>query len=303
MARTYAEKTIKLLFGAARRCAFPGCDVALVFEDRGLLTVVAEIAHIRSEKARGPRYDSTYPSKLINSPENLLLLCGPHHKPVDDHASAYPVDELLSWKARQVEDGIRRDVSEQDVLRIVKHYELNQLGHEGFEKVCQALAARMFGPDEDPKRRRPRSRPYDAAFDGRAAEYPSVEAPWDGFIIVEAFFRYDSLNGAGRTADLTHRITRRFEFWFDADARHKRPDYVVFATNNSLAVTRDRGRSVASLLDHYARKYDLKAVELWDEGRITQLLDLYPEVHEAVHAMTASHVLLGNLLEPRTSSS
>ncbi|KJK43684.1 hypothetical protein UK23_32150 [Lentzea aerocolonigenes] len=59
MARTYAEKTIKLLFGAARWCAYPGCEAALVFEDRGVLTVVAEIAHIRSEKPRGPRYDST----------------------------------------------------------------------------------------------------------------------------------------------------------------------------------------------------------------------------------------------------
>lgn len=241
MARTYAEKTIKLLFGAARRCAFPGCDVALVFEDRGLLTVVAEIAHIRSEKTKGPRYDSTYPSKLINSPENLLLLCGPHHKPVDDHASAYPVDELLRWKARQVEDGIRRAVSEQDVLRIVKHYELTQLGPEGFEKACQALAARMFGPDVDPKRQRPGSRPYDAAFDGRAAEYPSAEAPWDGFIVLEAFFGYDSLSEPWRMTHLKQRITRSFESWFRPDSRHKRPDYVVLATNSSLAAARDGG--------------------------------------------------------------
>lgn len=47
----------KRLFGQASTCAFPACDMSLVFVDRGKTTVIAEIAHIRSEwrMARAPR--------------------------------------------------------------------------------------------------------------------------------------------------------------------------------------------------------------------------------------------------------
>lgn len=54
MTRSYTQQTIKLLFGQARECAFPGCQAPLIFTDRGKRTVVAEIAHIRSETADGP---------------------------------------------------------------------------------------------------------------------------------------------------------------------------------------------------------------------------------------------------------
>ena len=37
----------------------------------------------------------------IDGPENPLLLCGKHHRPVDRHESVYLVDELLEWKAQQ----------------------------------------------------------------------------------------------------------------------------------------------------------------------------------------------------------
>jgi hypothetical protein len=46
--------TIKTLFGEASSCAYPGCDERLIFRARGAVTVVAEIAHIRSEKRDGP---------------------------------------------------------------------------------------------------------------------------------------------------------------------------------------------------------------------------------------------------------
>ncbi|MGH4012097.1 MAG: hypothetical protein ACRDTH_28725 [Pseudonocardiaceae bacterium] len=97
----YSPKTIKLLFGTASYCAYPGCLAPLVFKDRGLLTVTAQISHIRSEKKNGPRYDKEY-REDPNGFENLLLLCGTHHPPVDRHESEYLVDELLSWKAEQV---------------------------------------------------------------------------------------------------------------------------------------------------------------------------------------------------------
>ncbi|WP_156213529.1 hypothetical protein [Lentzea aerocolonigenes] len=55
------------------------------------------------------------------------------------------------------------------------------------------------------------------------------------------------------------------------------------------------------MLDDYAQKHDLKAAEFWDEGRMTELLDAYPDVHNAVSAMTTSHVLLARPRQSRLS--
>ena len=101
MGHSYAEQTIKLLFGSASHCAYPQCTDPLIFKDRGRLTVVAQVAHIRSEKPNGPRYDEDYDESRLDTFENLLLLCGRHHAPVDQHASVYSTEELEEWKAAQ----------------------------------------------------------------------------------------------------------------------------------------------------------------------------------------------------------
>ncbi|TDU87561.1 hypothetical protein EV138_1085 [Kribbella voronezhensis] len=120
MSRDYTKPTLKLLFGRATHCAYPNCTSPLIFEDRGRLTVSVDIAHIRSESPDGPRYDSTYPEPLIDSEENLLLLCGIHHRPVDQHEVDYPVSELLEWKRRQVTASSGRQLSEQQLEQIVQ---------------------------------------------------------------------------------------------------------------------------------------------------------------------------------------
>ncbi|MET8463580.1 hypothetical protein [Micromonospora zamorensis] len=106
MPRSYTDRTLKLLFGTAAHCAYPGCASPIIFADRGLLTPTAQIAHIRSESPKGPRHDSAYTGD-INGFENLLLLCGLHHPPVDQHDSAYTIEELLEWKEQQKRQGDR----------------------------------------------------------------------------------------------------------------------------------------------------------------------------------------------------
>ncbi|WP_327038107.1 hypothetical protein [Micromonospora maris] len=106
MPRSYKDRTLKLLFGTAAHCAYPGCASLIIFEDRGLLTPTAQIAHIRSESPEGPRHDPAYTGD-INGFENLLLLCGLHHPPVDQHDSAYTIEELLEWKEQQKRQGDR----------------------------------------------------------------------------------------------------------------------------------------------------------------------------------------------------
>jgi hypothetical protein len=106
MGHNYTLPTIKLLFATARTCAYPGCQVPLVFEDaaRGIRSVAVQIAHIRSPKPSGPRHDPAYPDDKLNSEDNLLLLCNKHHHPVDGNESKYTTGELLEWKKAQVTD-------------------------------------------------------------------------------------------------------------------------------------------------------------------------------------------------------
>jgi hypothetical protein len=99
--RSHGLATIKTLFAEAVDCAFPGCNEALLLRDRGQTSVTAEIAHVRSGAASGPRHDPAYPPELVDSDENLVLLCRKHHVVVDRHDARYTVDELLEWKSAQ----------------------------------------------------------------------------------------------------------------------------------------------------------------------------------------------------------
>lgn len=146
MGRSYTDLTLKLLFGSANTCAWPECTQPLVLWDRGRPTVIAEIAHIRSEKSSGPRYDPQY-SGYINGFENLLLLCGIHHKPVDRHDSLYETSELERWKSAQVAQPGQLVVSE-DLVEIARqvHLSLQKLTTVDFTVALHGgLGVEQFG--------------------------------------------------------------------------------------------------------------------------------------------------------------
>lgn len=96
--------TLKVLFAKSRnQCAFPDCDIPLVeISD----TVTGEVCHIRAEKARGPRYDSQYPIDKRNSAENLILMCGRHHKLIDTETSTYTTPDLIQMKRNHEDRGV-----------------------------------------------------------------------------------------------------------------------------------------------------------------------------------------------------
>ena len=121
MGHVYPLPVIKLLFATARTCAYPDCEIPLVFvdEDRGVREVAVQIAHVRSPKPGGPRYDPAFPADQLNGDANLLLLCGVHHHPVDRNGSKYTTEELLRWKKVQVAEGGGFTVRDSDVLNLV----------------------------------------------------------------------------------------------------------------------------------------------------------------------------------------
>jgi hypothetical protein len=96
--------TVKALFAKSRnKCAFPDCDAPLV-ETSG--TVTGEICHIRAEKSRGPRFDKSFPNDRRNAAENLILMCGRHHKVIDTETRKYKVEELIRIKQAHEEAGV-----------------------------------------------------------------------------------------------------------------------------------------------------------------------------------------------------
>ncbi len=92
-----------------------GLRRAPIFEDRvrGVRTVSAEIAHIRSGSQQGPRHVPGFDA--VNEPENLLLLCPLHHKPVDEKASVYTIEELEEWKEQQIACGVGAELEQQEI--------------------------------------------------------------------------------------------------------------------------------------------------------------------------------------------
>ena len=87
--RSPSQKTRILVWGrAAGRCQYHGCgkrlDGDLVTGD--LAKNHAYLAHIIASDPRGERGHPVLSHQLANDPDNLMLMCDPHHREIDDPA-------------------------------------------------------------------------------------------------------------------------------------------------------------------------------------------------------------------------
>jgi hypothetical protein len=100
MGRSYSEKDLKILFGAGRMCAFPGCHQWLVVPatDSDPEQVIGKICHIVAHSDDGPRGDPEFPEADREKPDNLILLCGTHHDMIDVQPNTYSSADLRRWK-------------------------------------------------------------------------------------------------------------------------------------------------------------------------------------------------------------
>lgn len=94
------ESTVKTLFASSKNvCQFSACEEKLT--DPEWDSVNAEIAHIRGERPRAPRYDATQSNKERHGFHNLMLLCPKHHKEVDRlRPKQFPAETLIEMKAK-----------------------------------------------------------------------------------------------------------------------------------------------------------------------------------------------------------
>ncbi len=95
------DTTIRRLFALSmNRCAFPNCQTPVL--DQHSNTILAEVCHIHARNERGPRYDPKQTDAERHGFDNLILLCGVHHKLIDapENAHRFSASELIALKAR-----------------------------------------------------------------------------------------------------------------------------------------------------------------------------------------------------------
>ena len=87
----YADRAVAL---SGNKCAFPDCEAPMW--DQG--SVLGEICHIHGRRPGSARYIAQLSPTFVHGLDNLVLLCGSHHKLVDDQEDTYTADWLRQRK-------------------------------------------------------------------------------------------------------------------------------------------------------------------------------------------------------------
>jgi len=89
----------KLIADSGGMCSFPGCGEKLIYKyDDGTFVKIIEICHIIGESSKGPRGHPKKSELMAKDQENIILLCGKHHKIIDNNDREYPVATLKLMK-------------------------------------------------------------------------------------------------------------------------------------------------------------------------------------------------------------
>lgn len=125
MRKKPSETVIKRLFAlSGNLCVFPECKHRLVKDE----TLLGEICHIEAANPKGARYNPTQTDDERVSFENLMLLCGIHHKIVDSGADTYTVEKLKRMKQDHETKNKQNpyDVDDALVRKALGNYSLTQ---------------------------------------------------------------------------------------------------------------------------------------------------------------------------------
>jgi len=105
---------------AGNRCSYHYegviCDEELVISEAERQTLVGIECHIVSKKAGKSRYIADFPNR--DKYVNLILMCGKHHKIIDDNQGKYTIEVLRSMK-REHEGSVKKRLADKDIQPIV----------------------------------------------------------------------------------------------------------------------------------------------------------------------------------------
>jgi hypothetical protein len=116
----YTLPTIKKLFSlAGNECAFPGCTMPV--HDTTHKVIVAQICHIRGKHPGSARYEEDMTDAERDDYGNLIVMCGPHHKVIDDEETRdqYPKELLYQFKKAHEARNQNTVVRDEELMRLM----------------------------------------------------------------------------------------------------------------------------------------------------------------------------------------
>ncbi|MDD5051015.1 MAG: hypothetical protein PHU49_00315 [Syntrophorhabdaceae bacterium] len=119
MSSSISSKDQKILWGrSGNRCAMPECRTLLVLNrtDKDREAIIGEMAHIKGENPTAARYDASMSDNERNGHDNLILLCGNHHKMIDDQPNTYTAEKLKHIKAEH--EGWIQKMTEEEIVNV-----------------------------------------------------------------------------------------------------------------------------------------------------------------------------------------
>jgi hypothetical protein len=152
-------------------------------------------------------------------------------------------------------------------------YNLEGLSTRSFEQLVQAIAAKVVGPNvvifgdgRDGGR--------EATFEGHIP-YPSKEAGWNGYGVVQAKFKQRTQDTKADGDWALQQLRHELEDFTDPQKARRKPDYYIFATNVVLTPFPEKGSKdkVAALFDEFGERVPLKGYDVWDYDKIRVFLD------------------------------
>lgn len=120
----YTDLTLKKLFAlSGNRCAFPSCDALVLDSTHGVLT--GQICHIKGKHPGSARYDKNMTDAKRDDYENLIVMCGAHHKIIDDEETRddFLVELLHQFKQNHEARNQSTVIQEDIVERLVRFFE------------------------------------------------------------------------------------------------------------------------------------------------------------------------------------
>lgn len=147
--REYRRSTIKSLFASSgNQCAFRNCKSPIV--NVRTRKILGQICHIRSGIPDGPRYDANYPERLVDSDQNLVLMCRPHHLKIDRHVEMFPpetLEELKSIRERNAHGA--PELSDPEIDYFQSKHELLVYENRPIPEIIDVKSVRWIGDKDE----------------------------------------------------------------------------------------------------------------------------------------------------------
>lgn len=174
-------------------------------------------------------------------------------------------------------------------------YNLSGLSTRSFEKLVQAIALKIIGPNvviwgDGPDGGR------EATFDGPIS-YPSAQFNWNGYGVIQAKFRQRAKDKI-TDGDWALRQLRLELKKYSSTRSLRKPEYYIFATNVVLTPVNDAGwkDKALAVLQDYSRNISLKGFDIWDYDKIVAFLDGNEDIRHRYAAWITSGDVLSEMI-------